>query len=106
VAAFAVSVLTIAWGVRLLGRVSPRLLLSGRTEDDLATANNGVPWWLYGVIGLCVIGGATLLLIGPTLKGHEAQAGTFFGSGAFPDGGSVWGLCLDGAVHAAGNRRL
>lgn len=82
VAAFAVSVLTIAWGVRLLGRVSPRLLLSGRTEDDLATANNGVPWWLYGVIGLCVIGGATLLLIGPTLKGHEAQAGTFFGSGA------------------------
>jgi ABC-type antimicrobial peptide transport system permease subunit len=80
--AFVVSVLTIAWGVRLLGQVAPRLLLSGRTEDDLATASAGVPGWSYAVVAGSLVLGGLLLWLGPTFKGHEAQAGTFFSSGA------------------------
>jgi len=62
-AAFVVSVLTIAWGVRVLGQVPPRLLLSGRTDDDLADAAAGVPWWVYLVVAGCVGGGAVLLFV-------------------------------------------
>ena len=80
--AFVVSVVTIAWGVRALGQVTLRLLLTGRTEDDLATATAGVPWWVGGAILGCVTLAGLLLWLGPQIKGHEAQAGTFFGSGA------------------------
>lgn len=81
-AAFAVSVATIALGLRFLGTVPPRALLAGRTSDELAEVNSGAPWWTYLVILGCVVGGAVLLWLGPTFKGHEAKAGTFFGSGA------------------------
>jgi len=82
ISAFIVSMATIAWGVRVLGQVAPRLLLSGRTEDDLAQTRAGVPRGVAIALLGCIVLGGGLLGLGPQLKGHEAQAGTFFGSGA------------------------
>ncbi|MFQ3591775.1 MAG: FtsX-like permease family protein [Gemmataceae bacterium] len=81
-AAFIISVGTIAWSVRVLGQVTPRLLLTGRTNDDLAEARAGVPGWVGLALLGCIVLAGLLLWLGPQLKGHEAQAGTFFGSGA------------------------
>src|SRR5262249_32018541 len=88
--AFAVSALTVAWVVRALSKVPPRALLAGQTtaesEPGWKPASARPIWFAAGaaVIGL------VLLSIEPFVPGHEAQAGTFFGSGAlFLTGGLV-----------------
>ncbi|MFO0929385.1 MAG: ABC transporter permease [Gemmataceae bacterium] len=81
-ATLAVSLLTVAWVVRGMARVPPRALLAGQTVGE---GEPGGPsparWQAITAIG-CVLAGAVLLLVGPHVPGHEAQAGTFFGSGA------------------------
>jgi ABC-type antimicrobial peptide transport system permease subunit len=81
VGALVVSVLTILWVVRAFGRVSPRALLAGQL-DDSGTAHRPASWLSWVIVIGCVLLAVALLLIGPSLPGHEAKAGTFFGSGA------------------------
>jgi ABC-type lipoprotein release transport system permease subunit len=81
-AALAVSLLTIAWVVRGLAKVPPRALLAGKTTGEGEAGLPRRPRWPARVAlaaGLC---GAVLLGVGPLMPGQEAQAGTFFGSGA------------------------
>ncbi len=77
-----VSLVTIAWVVRGLGKVSPRALLAGQTTEDTpqTTARWG-RWWKWLGVTTPLLGLA-LLLAAPWLQGHEAKAGTFFGAGA------------------------
>ncbi|HLJ96445.1 MAG TPA: FtsX-like permease family protein [Gemmataceae bacterium] len=83
-AALVVSVLTIAWAVRVLGKVSPRALLSGETAEASGSAveRRPVRWsrWLSmvtAVLGLACLG------LGPLVRDNKMQAMSFFGCGAF-----------------------
>jgi len=77
----AVSVLTIVWALRILGRVSPRGLLSGETEQANVVAGKRGPF-VPVLVSLCLLGAVGCLIGGFYATGHEAKAGTFFGSGA------------------------
>jgi ABC-type antimicrobial peptide transport system permease subunit len=78
-----VSILTIAWAVRILGKLSPRALLAGETteETDFSQANRKPRWslWVSGSAGIVAV---VLLVAGSSVRDHEMQAMTFFGSGA------------------------
>jgi ABC-type lipoprotein release transport system permease subunit len=80
-ASLLVSVLTIAWVVRALGKVPPRALLAGQTtaegEPGLARRSR----WGWWVAGLSAVGAAALLASARSVRDHEMQAMTFFGSG-------------------------
>jgi len=81
-ASLLISVLTIWWTTRVLAKVPPRSLLAGET----VTAPVGV--LSRKRLGFIVAWVATFLAIacvlaGALAKDHEAQAGSFFGSGAF-----------------------
>src|SRR5205085_9687858 len=80
-ASLLVSVLTIAWVVRAMGKVPPRALLAGQTtaegEPGLARRSR----WGWWVAGLSALGAAALLASAPYVRDHEMQASTFFGSG-------------------------
>lgn len=81
-ATLVVSMLTIAWAVRVLGQVSPRALLAGETTAAVETAGAG-KWSrrsLWVAIGTGV-GAVILLFAGTLVRDHEARAGTFFTSG-------------------------
>jgi ABC-type antimicrobial peptide transport system permease subunit len=102
--ALAVSLLTIAWVVRVLGKVPPRALLAGQTTDEnepeaLATGRRSeIPvanasgslarFWRAGAVSsrsgalAAIVLGILLLIVGPFVPGQEAKAGTFFGSGS------------------------
>jgi ABC-type antimicrobial peptide transport system permease subunit len=79
--ALLVSVLTVAWVVRALGKVPPRALLAGQTtaegESGLARRSR----WGWWVAGLSAVGAAALLASARYVADHEMQALTFFGSG-------------------------
>jgi ABC-type antimicrobial peptide transport system permease subunit len=82
-ASLAVSVLTIAWAVRALGKVSPRALLAGETtaESDpgaLPRAPRLSAW----VAAVAVVAAVPALLLGGRVHNHEMQAMTFFSGGA------------------------
>jgi putative ABC transport system permease protein len=83
VAAIIVSILTIAWAVRILGRVSPRALLAGETaeEPQAGAPKTQVRWspWVTAIAGVAALG---CLILGGFVKGQEEQAMTFFSSGA------------------------
>lgn len=74
---------TIWWVVRGMAKVPPRLLIAGKTKDETDPASLVPPPARppYGLIG-CVALGVVLLGVAFFVPGHEAQAGTFFGSGA------------------------
>jgi hypothetical protein len=80
-ASLLVSVLTIAWVVRAMGKVPPRALLAGQTtaegEPGLARRSR----WGWWVAGLSAVGAAALLASARSVPDHEMQAMTFFGSG-------------------------
>jgi ABC-type lipoprotein release transport system permease subunit len=72
------TVVLVVWG---LGRVPPRELLAGRTTQDTGVQSRPSRWpWI--VVGVTLVLGVGLLIVGPRVPGHEAQAGTFFGSGS------------------------
>lgn len=126
-----VSLLTIAWAVRVLGKVAPPALLRGQTAtiepsdsgwgegaerskpltpdpSPLSTGERGVGSnrrvgdtfprsrfrraWRRLLIPACVIAAVLLQLVAALVKGHEAQAGAFFGSGALLLTASLAGL--------------
>jgi ABC-type antimicrobial peptide transport system permease subunit len=78
-----ISLLAIAWVVRGFGKLPARALLAGQTtgEGELGRPA-GRPWRSRWVAGLALVGGLALLGVGTVVPGQEAQAGTFFGSGA------------------------
>jgi ABC-type lipoprotein release transport system permease subunit len=83
-AALVVSILTIAWAVRILGRVSPRALLAGETAEVLNSGEEGRPVrWSRWVAIVTAIFGMACLGLGAFVRDNELQALTFFGSGAF-----------------------
>jgi hypothetical protein len=80
--AFVVSLLTIAYVVRSLAKVPPRALLAGQTTGEGELGIKPASAW-PARIALASAGlGVALLIAGPFVPGYEAQAGTFFGSGA------------------------
>jgi ABC-type lipoprotein release transport system permease subunit len=80
VSALLVSVLTLVWATRVLGKLSPRSLLMGET---LATGTaDGTLGWSRWLIPAGVIGALVLAVLGALLPSQEAQAGSFFTSGA------------------------
>lgn len=83
VAALMVSVLTVAWAVRILGRVSPRALLAGETaETSDPTGTRGPVRWSRWVAAAAAILGLACLTVGGFVRDNEMQALTFFSSGA------------------------
>lgn len=76
-----VSVLTIAWATRVLGKIAPSALLAGETAlPEPAEARS--PRWSCWLAGLSGVGAVALLVIGGTARDHEARALSFFGGGA------------------------
>lgn len=89
VASLAVSVLTIVWATRVLGKLAPRALLAGETTANVSVqqASASKPsWWRRVssgiVIVVALIGAAASLAAGFFVTDHEAKAGSFFGAGA------------------------
>jgi ABC-type lipoprotein release transport system permease subunit len=80
-AALVVSLLTIAWAVRVLGRVAPRALLSGETTAKAPRPGGRVRWspWVAGVTAVAALACA---VSGNWVSDPEMKAMTFFGSGA------------------------
>jgi ABC-type lipoprotein release transport system permease subunit len=83
VAAVLMSQLALFWAVRVLNRVPPSALLNGETTPapDLSKRLGGSRWagWIAAVSFVLAV---ALAVMAPSLPPGEAQAGTFFGSGA------------------------
>jgi ABC-type antimicrobial peptide transport system permease subunit len=79
-AALIVSLLTIAWAVRMLGTVSPSALLAGATGDTKTTAA-GPPRWSRRLAVAGLVCGLILIAFGGRVRDHEARAGMFFTGG-------------------------
>lgn len=75
-----VSLLTIVWAVRILGRVSPPALLAGSLGESNALTSDKPRWSRRVAIG-SVVGALILCVLGCFLTGHESRAMTFLGSG-------------------------
>ncbi|MBI3821364.1 MAG: ABC transporter permease [Planctomycetes bacterium] len=81
VGSLVVSVATLYWATRVLGKLTPRSLLSGQTTQAPGLADNRLGWSVW-LIPAGVIGALGLAIAGPFVPASEAQAGCFFGSGA------------------------
>ncbi|MSU77937.1 MAG: ABC transporter permease [Gemmataceae bacterium] len=81
VASFAVSVLTLWWANRVLGKRSPRSLLHGESGESLVAKADGGGWLTPTAMSLVFCTGG-LGIIGWHSEAHELKAGLFFGSGA------------------------
>ncbi len=75
-----VSILTIYWATRVLAKLTPRALLAGQTTTSSNLARKSL--WGPAILVLASAGAAACILAGMFVEGHEAQAGSFFGSGA------------------------
>ena len=101
VAAVLVSLLTVAWAVRVLGRVAPRALLQGQTTDESQPGGPVRRRWSVWVGGVSLVGAVGCLVGGWFVRDHEAQAGTFFGSGMLllTAGLAGLGMWMGGSRH-------
>jgi ABC-type antimicrobial peptide transport system permease subunit len=81
-ASFAVSVLTIAWTARSLGRVPPRALLAGQTAEEATAGLPARSRWGWPVAVLSLLAAIGLVATSGLVHDHEMRAMTFFGSGA------------------------
>ena len=77
-ASLAVTLLTIWWATRVLAKLAPRALLAGETIDRPGRLWASICTMLFAPIAAMVC-----LIIGFFSTDHEAQAGSFFGSGLF-----------------------
>jgi ABC-type antimicrobial peptide transport system permease subunit len=78
--AVAVSLLTILWATRVLGKLAPRALLAGETNPESEpVAHRRSPVWPW--IALCVVSATGCVALGALTADHEIQASCFFGSG-------------------------
>jgi ABC-type lipoprotein release transport system permease subunit len=83
VSILAVSLLTVFWTVRALGRASPRMLLSGQTTTDtIVEKDRPQSRWSRRLSGLFGIGALALIVGGGFIHDEEMQAMTFFSGGA------------------------
>jgi ABC-type antimicrobial peptide transport system permease subunit len=81
-AAWLVSVLTIWWALRVLGRTSPRALLAGETSETGLPATPGrAPRWSGWIASAAGASGLALLGLGMFVRDQEMRAMTFFGGG-------------------------
>ena len=81
-AALAVSVGTIFWAVRALGKASPVLLLQGEVRrDERVDAGRSKRRVSVYVLELSIVLGLGCLFSGPYIKDPEMKAGLFFGGG-------------------------
>src|SRR5207249_4314463 len=82
-AALLVSILTIAWAVRVLGQVSPRALLAGETTQATEPGGERRPVrWSRWISASAAIIALACLALGGLVRDNELQAMTFFSSGA------------------------
>jgi ABC-type lipoprotein release transport system permease subunit len=85
IAAVAVSVLTIAWAVRVLGKASPSALILGSVAkpEGVPGAPSASPRGRISKITLIlsILGAIACLALGPFVHDSEAKAGAFFTSG-------------------------
>jgi ABC-type lipoprotein release transport system permease subunit len=82
-AALIVSLLTIAWAVRVLGRIPPKTLLTGETAEVIYPGGERRPGrWSRRLILPAAILGLACLGLGGLVHDNEMQASAFFGSGA------------------------
>ncbi|MBI3409849.1 MAG: ABC transporter permease [Planctomycetes bacterium] len=80
-ASLAVSLLTIMWATRILSKMSPRALLAGESSDILQPESTRRRWSTW-ILACSTFGAFGCLAAGLVSKDSEAQAGSFFGSGA------------------------
>ncbi len=80
-AALVVSLLTIAWAVRVLGRVSPRALLSGETTDGEGRGP-ARPFWSVWIAAVGAVAGVACIVAGRWVQDVDMKALTFFGGGS------------------------
>ncbi len=79
-----VSILTIVWATRVLGKMAPRALLAGETTVSLPSRTfpaHRRRWNNVLVLG-SLLAGAGCFAAGFLVDNHEAKAGSFFGAGA------------------------
>jgi ABC-type lipoprotein release transport system permease subunit len=81
-AMLAVSIVTVFWAVRVLGKVAPRSLLAGETTAVAVSFHLSMSRWSRWLAGLAAMGALALVITGQYLTDHETQAISFFGSGA------------------------
>lgn len=94
-----VSLLTVLWTLRRLGRISVRRLLAGETVEDRWTTRATSRASLWTAIVMIVLAAACGFMA-PWLRG-EAQAGAFVGSGALVLAGAlllIWNRMRRGAT--------
>jgi ABC-type antimicrobial peptide transport system permease subunit len=75
------SVGTIGWATRVLGKVPPRALLAGETAAAAETGERRLPLWAPWLLLAALVGALGCLVAGSLAEDAELQAGTFFGSG-------------------------
>jgi ABC-type antimicrobial peptide transport system permease subunit len=80
VASLVVSLLTIAWAVRLLHRAAPAALLGGQTLQA-GTVTGTRPRRSIAIAGASLALGIVVIAAGGFIHDHEMQAGAFFGGG-------------------------
>src|SRR5262249_42370996 len=76
-----VCVLTIAWAVRILGRVSPSALLNGETAVPEPAGPVRAPRWSKRIAVGAFVLGIVLIACGGFIREQEARALTFFSGG-------------------------
>jgi ABC-type lipoprotein release transport system permease subunit len=82
--ALLVSVATIFWATRVLGRVAPKSLLAGETTSvPTPSESNSRRRWSSGIGLASAVGVVACLALGFLFSDHMAQALSFFGSGTF-----------------------
>ncbi len=79
---FFVSLLTIAWSVRVLAKVAPAALLAGRTAPEETGGIRPASHRAARVAGMAAVLGIVLVVAGTRLSDQEAQASSFFSGGA------------------------
>jgi ABC-type antimicrobial peptide transport system permease subunit len=77
-----VSVLTIAWAVRSLGRVPPRALLAGQAAMVKAPGDRKATRWPWVLAAGTLAAAVVLLAMSGLVHDPEMRASTFFGAGA------------------------
>jgi putative ABC transport system permease protein len=81
-ASLLVSLLTIVWAVRVLGKIAPVTLLAGQTTTEREPGARPRPRWSTWIAILSALLGLGLVAAGTKMHDQESQAGSFFTGGA------------------------
>jgi ABC-type antimicrobial peptide transport system permease subunit len=79
-ASLLVSLLTIAWAIRVLGKATPRALLSGRTGSDEGLVIQRQRWARWIAVGSLIVG-LVSIVGGAGIRDQESRASTFMTGG-------------------------